>query len=147
MQLHKLTINKIKNKSRRRVGRGIGSGRGKTAGRGTKGQKSRTGGNIPANFAGGQKPLMQIIPKKRGFHRPNKPRVLIINLRDLSRWASGNKLNLQTIQESRSMDNYNAIKILGVGEVKEAFEIEVHGVSVLAKQKIEQAGGKINLIR
>lgn len=146
MRLHELTLNKIKNKGRRRVGRGAGSGRGTTAGRGTKGQKSRAGSHIPAYFEGGQKPLVQIIPKRKGFHRPNKPRVLIINLKDLPRFASGNKINLQVIREA-GLNNFDVVKILGVGEVKEAFDVEVHGISAFAKQKIEQAGGKTILIK
>lgn len=146
MQLHELTSKKLKNQGRQRVGRGIGSGRGKTSGRGTKGQKARTGSHIPAYFEGGQKPLMQIIPKKKGFNRPNKPRVLIINLRDLSLFVVDNKLNLQILQEKVGLDNFDLVKILSMGEVKEAFEIEVNGISALAKQKIEQAGGKVTLI-
>jgi len=147
MQMHELTKEKLKNKGSRRVGRGSGSGKGTTAGRGTKGQKARTGGSVPAYFEGGQKPLTQIIPKRRGFHRPNKPKVLVINLRDLPRLVVDNKLNLLMLQDRGFLNGFDLVKILGEGEIKEALEIEVHKISASAKQKIEQAGGKITLIK
>jgi len=145
--MHELTKEKLKNKGSRRVGRGSGSGKGTTAGRGTKGQKARTGGSVPAYFEGGQKPLTQIIPKRRGFHRPNKPKVLVINLRDLPRLVVDNKLNLLMLQDRGFLNGFDLVKILGEGEIKEALEIEVHKISASAKQKIEQAGGKITLIK
>lgn len=146
MRLHELTKVKPRNRGTRRVGRGTGSGRGKTAGRGTKGQKSRTGGNIPAHFEGGQKPLAQIIPKKKGFRRPNRPKVLVINLQDFPRFAEGKIISLQILRDRGWLDGFDLVKVLGGGEIKEAFEVEVHGISAAAKQKIEQAGGKVNLV-
>ena len=147
MQLHELTANKAKNKGTQRVGRGGGSGRGTTSGRGTKGQKARTGGQIPAYFEGGQKPITQIVPKRRGFHRPNKPKVLVVNVRDLSRMAENNKLSLQILSDKGYLNGFDAIKILGMGELTGAYDVEAHNVSAVAKQKIEQAGGKVTLIK
>lgn len=147
MRIHELTALKLKNKGIQRVGRGNGSGRGTTAGRGTKGQKARTGGQIPAHFEGGQKPLAQIIPKKKGFRRPNRPRVLIINLKDLAKFADGQVLNLQILQAKGYLDGFDAVKILGVGDVTAVWEIEVHRISAAATQKITQAGGKVTLIK
>jgi len=147
MQLHELTALKPKNKGSRRVGRGSGSGRGTTSGRGTKGQKARTGGQIPAYFQGGQKPLTQIIPKKKGFRRPNKPKVFIINLSDLPRLADGQILNLKILQDKGYLDGFDLVKILGDGEVTAAFTVEVHQISAAAQSKIAQAGGKITLIK
>ena len=147
MQLHEITSHKLKNQGSKRVGRGIGSHRGKTSGRGTKGQKARTGGNVPAHFEGGQKPLMQIIPKKRGFHPHNRPQVLVINLSDLPRMAENNVLNLDILRKKGYLDGFDFVKILGDGEAVVAFEIEAHRVSAAARAKIEQAGGKINLVK
>lgn len=147
MRIHELTALKLKNKGVQRVGRGNGSGRGTTAGRGTKGQKARTGGQIPAHFEGGQKPLMQIIPKKRGFRRPNRPKVLVINLSDLSRLAEGKTLSLQNLRDKGYLDGFDLVKILGKGEVSEAFIIEAHGISAAARTKLEQAGGTITLAK
>ena len=147
MHLHELTAIKPRNKGSRRVGRGAGSGKGKTAGRGTKGQKARTGGQIPAYFEGGQKPLTQIIPKKKGFRRPNKPKVLVINLRDLPRLAESQILTLSILHDKGYLDGFNSVKILGEGEVKEAFTVEAHNISKSAQEKIVQAGGKVTLIR
>jgi len=146
MQLHELTQIKPKNRGTKQVGRGIGSGRGKTSGRGTKGQKSRTGGNIPAHFEGGQKPLAQIIPKKKGFRRPNRPRVLVLNLSDLPRLTEGNILTLKSLRDKGYLNGFDYVKILGDGEIKDAFEVETNNISASARQKIEQAGGKINLV-
>ncbi|MFA5967185.1 MAG: 50S ribosomal protein L15 [Patescibacteria group bacterium] len=146
MRLHELTQVKPKNHGTKRKGRGMGSGKGKTAGRGTKGQKARTGGNVPAHFEGGQKPLAQIIPKKKGFRRPNRPQVLVINLSDLPRLASGNSLTLQTLRDKGYLNGFDSVKILGDGEIKEAFTVEAHNISAAARQKIEQAGGKVNLV-
>ncbi|MFH0912195.1 MAG: 50S ribosomal protein L15 [Patescibacteria group bacterium] len=147
MRLHTLTALKSKNKGRQRVGRGLGSGRGTTSGRGTKGQKARTGGSIPAYFEGGQKPLVQIIPKKKGFRRPNRPRVLIINIRDLSKFASDQTINLEMLRSGGYLDGFDWVKILGEGDVAAVWTIEVNDVSASARQKIEKAGGKITLIK
>lgn len=147
MQLHELTANKPKNKGTQRVGRGGGSGRGTTSGRGTKGQKARTGGQVPAYFEGGQKPITQIVPKRKGFRRPNKPKVLIINVKDLPRMAENNQLSLQTLIDKGYLNGFDAVKILGVGEATSAFTVEAHCVSVSAQQKIEAAGGKVTLIK
>lgn len=147
MQLHELTTHKAKNKGTQRVGRGGGSGRGTTSGRGTKGQKARTGGQIPSYFEGGQKPITQIVPKRKGFRRPNKPKILIINVKDLPRIAENNQLSLQTLIDKGYLNGFDAVKILGMGEVASAFTVEVHNISAVAQQKIEKAGGKVTFIK
>lgn len=146
MDLQEITSLKIKNKGHRRVGRGNGSGRGTTSGRGTKGQKSRTGGNIPAHFEGGQKPLMQIIPKKRGFKRPNRPKALIINVQDIPKFADNNQLNIKILQDKGYLNGFDYVKILGQGEITVPVAVEVHNISDSAKQKIESVGGKVKLV-
>jgi len=146
MNLQEIISLRTKNKGRQRVGRGNGSGRGTTSGRGTKGQKSRTGGNIPARFEGGQKPLMQILPKKRGFKRPNRPKALIINVQDVARFADNNQLNMKTLHEKGYLNGFDYVKILGQGEITVPIEIEVHNISISARQKIESVGGKVKII-
>jgi len=147
MRIHEITSLKDKNKGVNRVGRGIGSHRGKTSGRGTKGQKARTGGQVPAYFEGGQKPITQIIPKRRGFHRPNKPHVLVLNLDDLARLAENGAVDLKILQSRGYLNGFDAVKVLGSGAPGGAIAVEVHSISASAREKIEQAGGKVTLIK
>ena len=150
MNLNSLT--KIKTKSSKRVGRGLGSGLGKTAGRGTKGQKAR--GKIPASFIGGTLPLYKKLPYKAGFHRdgihsssslPKKAKVL--NLKDLKNFKVNSVVSIQTLLESgliKEKDIKGGVKILGVGEVATSLIVQVP-VSISARKQIEQAGGKISV--
>ena len=147
MNIQNFTKEKLNNKGSKRVGRGDGSGRGKTSGRGTKGQKSRSGGNIHPRFEGGQSPLMQIIPKKKGFRRPNSPNVLIINIRDLNKFGEDNKLNLNILKDKGYIPAYQVVKILGVGDLTTVWEIQAHAFSVSAKAQIEKAGGKVEVVK
>lgn len=146
MDLHEIISLRTANKHRRRVGRGNGSGRGTTSGRGTKGQKARTGGNVPTRFEGGQKPLMQILPKKRGFKRPNRPKALIINVQDVARFAENNQLNLTTLHAKGYLNDFDYVKILGQGDITTPIEVEVHNISASARKKIESVGGKVKII-
>ncbi len=133
MKLNSLNIKMTKPK--KRLGRGIGSSKGKTCGRGHKGQKSRSGVAIKS-FEGGQMPLYRRLPK-RGF-KSFKNKKAIPN----------NKLNLSSLIKSKLINKkYKKLKILGSGEVKEKLDIEVNYVSNSAKDKIEKAGGKITLIK
>lgn len=145
MQLHEITSEKV-SQGRRRVGRGAGSGRGKTAGRGTKGQKSRTGGSIPAHFEGGQMPIIRRLPKRKGFHRPNRPKVFTINLLHLHRFTEDGQLTIAGLRARGYLRPGEQLKILGDGEIKEAVKVEVHAISAAAKNKIEAAGGKVTMI-
>ncbi len=140
------------NKKKIRVGRGIGSGRGKTSSRGHKGQKSRSGVAIKS-FEGGQMPLYRRLPK-RGFKTPKKNDTAIINLSKLQAIFDNNKtkipnlLDLKILKEKKLINKkFLKIKILGKGEIKKNIEITVNFASKQAMQKIEKAGGKVNLIK
>ena len=136
-----------------RVGRGIGSGKGKTSGRGVKGQKSRSGVAIKS-FEGGQMPLYRRLPK-RGFKTlRNKKDVALFNLDRIQKMFKKNKsltsvkFNLANLQKSNLLSKkYKKIKVLGFGDLKEKFDIEVNAISKNAKKKIEEIGGKVTLIK
>ena len=149
MQLNSLV--KI-NKKKIRVGRGIGSGKGKTSSRGHKGQKSRSGVAIKS-FEGGQMPLYRRLPK-RGFKSLNKNNVAILNLSKIQsiieKTKNGlkNTLDLKILKEKNLINNkFLKLKILGSGELKKSIEISAHFVSKQALSKIEKAGGKINIVK
>ena len=136
-----------------RVGRGIGSGKGKTSGRGVKGQKSRSGVAIKS-FEGGQMPLYRRLPK-RGFKSfTNKKNIAIINLWRIQeiiikqKDLFNNKINLANLQKSQLINKkYRKLKLLGDGDIKQKLDIEVNSISKSAKEKIEKLGGKITLIK
>ena len=136
-----------------RVGRGIGSGKGKTSGRGVKGQKSRSGVAIKS-FEGGQMPLYRRLPK-RGFKSMKRSKdIAKINLLKIHEIISKKKIlpnikiNLPNLQKSKLISNkYRKIKLLGSGDVKEKYNIEVNFISKSAKEKIEKFGGKVILIK
>ena len=149
MQLNNLTKN---NKKKIRVGRGIGSGRGKTSSRGHKGQKSRSGVAIKS-FEGGQMPLYRRLPK-RGFKSMNKNVTAILNLSkiqniiDKSKNEIKNSLDLKILKEKNLINKkYLKLKILGSGEIKKNIEISAHFASKQALSKIEKVGGKISIIK
>ena len=151
MQLNKL-YSKVK-KSKKRLGRGIGSGKGKTSGRGHKGQKSRSGVAIKS-FEGGQMPLYRRLPK-RGFKSiTNNKNVAIINLSRIQeiivneKNTLNNKINLANLQKSKFINKkYKRLKLLGSGDLKKKFDIELNSISKSAKEKIEKLGGKVILIK
>jgi large subunit ribosomal protein L15 len=149
MQLNSLVKN---NKKKIRVGRGIGSGRGKTSSRGHKGQKSRSGVAIKS-FEGGQMPLYRRLPK-RGFKSLNKNNTAILNLSKIQNILDKTKnkiektLDLKILKEKKLINNkYLKLKILGTGEIKKNIEISAHFASKQALSKIEKAGGKISIIK
>ena len=140
------------NFSKIRVGRGIGSGKGKTSGRGVKGQKSRSGVAIKS-FEGGQMPLYRRLPK-RGFKNFNKRNIAIINLSDLQNFIktkkikSGEELNIKYLKEKKLIrKELNMLKILGKGEIKDKLKVKTNFVSKSAKSKIEKAGGSIDILQ
>ena len=151
MQLNKL-YSKTK-KSKKRLGRGIGSGKGKTSGRGHKGQKSRSGVAIKS-FEGGQMPLYRRLPK-RGFKSIiNNKNLAIINLSRIQeiivneKNTLNNKINLANLQKSKFINKkYKRLKLLGSGDLKKKFDIELNSISKSAKEKIEKLGGKVILIK
>ncbi len=147
------TLNSKNWKSKKRLGRGIGSSKGKTSGRGHKGQKSRSGVAIKS-FEGGQMPLYRRLPK-RGFKKiNNKKNIAMINLSkiqeiiDRKKILPDSKINLQNLQKSKLINNkYNKLKLLGSGDLKGKFNIEVNFISKSAKEKVEKSGGKLTLIK
>ena len=149
MQLNNLIKN---NRKKIRVGRGIGSGKGKTSSRGHKGQKSRSGVAIKS-FEGGQMPLYRRLPK-RGFKSINKNLTAILNLSKIqtiinkSKNNIKNSLDLDILKEKKLLSKkYLKLKILGTGEIKNNIEISAHFASKQALSKIEKAGGKISIIK
>ena len=146
------TLNYNYSKPKKRLGRGIGSGKGKTCGRGHKGQKSRSGVAIKS-FEGGQMPLYRRLPK-RGFKSLNKDNIAILNLSQLQNMLDKSKndlkssIDLKILKEKNLVKNkYIKLKILGSGELKKNIEITAHFVSKQALTKIEKAGGKINIVK
>src|SRR5438045_453499 len=135
------------NKDRKRVGRGHGSGHVKTAGKGTKGQKARSGGNVPPRFAGGQTPIQQQLPYKRGFTNIWKTRYNLVNLEQLNNVDTQGDLTPESLVKLGILrDAEKPLKILGNGEISKAIKISAHKVSESARQKIETAGGTITII-
>jgi large subunit ribosomal protein L15 len=133
-------------KKQKRVGRGDGSGHGKTACRGHKGQRARAGGGTRPGFEGGQMPLQRRLPK-RGFHNPFKVEVAIVNLDQLERFSTDSEVNPETLLEKGLVHGKNRrIKILGDGTLSKSLTIKAHSFSVKAKEKIEAAGGKAEVI-
>ena len=133
-----------------RVGRGIGSGKGKTSGRGVKGQKSRSGVAIKS-FEGGQMPLYRRLPK-RGFNPINKNKVGVLNLDKMQslieskRINSANQINLETLKKAKIVSKtYNKIKILGSGKIKEKVDLNIDYISKSAVEKLKKVGGTVNL--
>ena len=152
MQLNTLN-SKTKKTKKKRLGRGIGSSKGKTSGRGHKGQKSRSGVAIKS-FEGGQMPLYRRLPK-RGFNSMNKKNLIaIISLSRIQEIIkkkasiSTDKINLTTLQKSRLINKkYKKLKVLGPGDLKDKLTVEVNSISKSAKEKIEKLGGKVTLIK
>ena len=149
MQLNSLVKN---NKKKIRVGRGIGSGKGKTSSRGHKGQKSRSGVAIKS-FEGGQMPLYRRLPK-RGFVSLNPKNIAILNLSKIQSFYENNKkkiatsFDLKLLKEKKFISKkFMKLKILGTGELKEKIDITAHFASKQAQEKIQKAGGKINIVK
>jgi len=133
-------------KNRKRIGRGAGSGTGKTAGKGHKGQNARSGGGIKAGFEGGQMPLQRRLPK-RGFTSLNKKVYALVNLRDLELFEAGTVVDVAALGKAGLIKNVgDGIKILGDGELTKALTIKAHKFSKSALERIEAAGGKAEVI-
>jgi large subunit ribosomal protein L15 len=129
-----------------RKGQGIGSGRGKTAGRGHKGQNARSGGGVRRGFEGGQMPLYRRLPK-RGFNNIFKKNFAVVNLEDLNRFDDGTVVTPELLRQSRLVRRpADRIKILGDGEIKKSLAVQAHAFSKAAREKIAAAGGKAEVI-
>ena len=140
------------NKNKIRVGRGIGSGKGKTSARGHKGQKSRSGVAIKS-FEGGQMPLYRRLPK-RGFKSPRNNMIAILNLSNIQKIVDKPKneikniIDLKILKQKKLVNKkFKKLKILGTGEIKKNLEISAHFASKQALAKVEKVGGKINIIK
>lgn len=145
MKLHDIKPNPGAKHRRRRVGNGESSGLGKTCGKGHKGQKSRSGASIRPNFEGGQMPIFRRLPKK-GFNNAQfKTKFAIVNLRDLEdKYGDGDTVNEETLRSHGLVKGiYDAIKLLGSGDISKKLTVEVEKVSASAREKLEKAGGKI----
>ncbi|WP_448587207.1 50S ribosomal protein L15 [Thermocrinis sp.] len=147
MNLHELAPNPGATKEKRRVGRGIGSGLGKTCGKGHKGQKTRSGDRrLPSWFEGGQTPLHKRIPK-RGFRNPNRVEYSVVNLRVLEKlFSEGEEITPQKLLEKGLVKPGMPVKILGDGELSKKLTVKAHAFSNSAKEKIEKAGGTCEVI-
>ena len=143
MKLHELKPAENSRKKPKRVGRGVGSGWGKTAGRGNKGHKARSGGQTRPGFEGGQMPLQRRVPK-RGFTNIFRKKIAVVNLSDLSGFESGSLVdNAALIRAGLVKGRWDAIKLLGNGEVAQPLQVKLALVSRAARTKIEAAGGKV----
>lgn len=146
MKLHELKPAEGSRKVRNRVGRGIGSGNGKTSGRGHKGQNSRSGGGVRPGFEGGQNPLFRRIPK-RGFTNINRKEYAIVNLDVLNRFEDGAEVTPALLLETGMVSNERSgIKILGHGTLSVKLTVKAHKFSASAKEAIENAGGTTEVI-
>ena len=145
MGLHNLKPAKGSVRNRKRVGRGPGSGHGKTAGRGYKGQRSRTGYRHQRGFEGGQMPLHRRLPK-RGFTNIFRVEYDVVNLGDLDRFEAGQKVTPAELKEKRLAHGGRPIKILGDGEIQKALNVSAHKFSASAQAKITAAGGRCEVI-
>ena len=147
MNIHDVHQGVQKFKRRRRIGRGPGSGHGKTAGRGHKGQKSRAGYSRQVSFQGGTMPMVRRVPK-RGFNNQWAPVVAIVNIEDLQNaFNSGDSVTPETVRQKKLIPpNFDIFKVLGNGELKKKLSVSAHRFSKSAEEKIEQAGGSTTLL-
>jgi large subunit ribosomal protein L15 len=148
MKINELRPPKGATKKRKRVGRGSGSGHGKTSCRGSKGANARAGGSgLSPGFEGGQMPLARRLPK-RGFTNIFKQRYAVVNIRDLQRFEKGSVVDIKALMDSGLVKQLQAgIKLLGEGEIQHPLTVQVHACSRSAQQKIEAAGGKVETVR
>jgi large subunit ribosomal protein L15 len=147
MKLHEIKVHPGATKDRKRVGRGIGSGLGKTSGKGHKGQNARSGGGVGAIFEGGQLPLYRRLPK-RGFSNAKfKIEYAVINLSDLNNFEDGAEVTPEILKEMGLVkQQLNGIKVLGNGTLSKKLIVKAHKFSNVAKEEIEKLGGKAEVI-
>ena len=147
MKLHELSPAAGSTKERKRIGRGAGSGQGKTAGKGHKGQKARAGRGMRPGFEGGQMPLQRRIPK-RGFNNIFRTEMAIVNVAALeANYDAGEVVTIDSLIEKGLVKKVlDGVKVLGYGELSKALTVQANAISESAKQKIEAAGGKIEVI-
>jgi len=145
VQLHDLKPARGAHRKAKRVGRGTGSGHGKTSGRGQKGQNARSEG-FRLGFEGGQMPFSQRIPKLPGFKNPFKKIYSVVNISKLSRFADGAKVNAELLLQAGLVRAGEEIKVLGTGRLKRKLSVEAHAFSTSAREAIEKAGGAVTVL-
>lgn len=146
MKLHELRPNEGSTKARKRLGRGTATGQGKTAGRGQKGQKSRSGGGVRPGFEGGQMPLYRRLPK-RGFTNIFAKEYAIVNVEALNRFEDNTEITPELLLETGIIKKVmDGVKILGDGELNKKLTVKAHKFSKSAIEKIEGVGGKVEVI-
>jgi large subunit ribosomal protein L15 len=147
MMIHDVNRGITKHKKRKRIGRGRGSGTGKTSGRGHKGQKSRAGYSRKPTFQGGAMPMVRRVPK-RGFNNKFALNVVALNVCDLdAAFTDGEKVSPETLRERAILkERYDVLKILGDGELTKKLDVAAHRFSASAREKIEQAGGSVEVL-
>jgi len=144
LRLHHLSPAPGSKKKKIRVGRGEGGRRGKTAGRGTKGLKARS--SLRPGFEGGQTPLAMRLPKLRGFNNPNKEEYAIVNLSSLSSFDAGSEVTPESLRSQGLIRHRGRVKVLAEGELDKALTVKAHAFSSSAKEKIQNAGGTVEII-
>ena len=146
MKLNELSPPAGSRRPRKRVGRGVGSGHGKTACRGSKGHNSRSGGGVRPGFEGGQMPIHRRLPKS-GFTNIFKKKITVINIRDLAKFATGSIVDeIALVRMGLVKGRRDGIKLLGHGDINVPLTVKVHGISKSAAEKIEAAGGKVEVM-
>lgn len=146
MKLHELSPAAGSKKSRKRLGRGVGSGWGKTAGRGTKGINARSGGGVRPGYEGGQMPIQRRLPK-RGFTNIFKKKIAVLNIKDLVGFEAGAAVDeSELIKRGLVKGRYDGVKLLGNGKIEHALMIKLSAVSRSAREKIEAAGGNVEIV-
>ncbi len=144
MRLHDLRAPAGARREKRRIGRGHGSGQGTTAGKGTKGQKARTGGGVPPYFEGGQLPLVRRLPYRRGFKNPFRVEYAVVNVAQLAGLPAGSTVTADTLVGAGLLNRGEGpVKVLGDGVLSVALHVQADRVSRQAREKIEAAGGSV----
>jgi large subunit ribosomal protein L15 len=146
MKINELSPAEGSRRARKRVGRGPGSGHGKTSCRGHKGQNSRSGGGVRPGFEGGQMPIHRRLPK-RGFKNPFRKEYSVVNVGDLSRFEPNTQLDPDSLKEAGLVwKMLDGVKLLGNGEISQPLVVRIHKVSHSARTKIEAAGGTVEIL-
>ncbi len=146
MKINDLSPASGSKRGRKRIGRGPGSGHGKTSCRGHKGQKSRSGGGVRPGFEGGQMPIHRRLPK-RGFKNPFRKEYSVVNVGDLSQFEPNTQLDPDVLREAGLLwKMLDGVKLLGSGEVTHPLVVRVHKISQSAREKIEGAGGRVEIL-
>src|ERR671926_1243237 len=148
MRIHELAPPTGATRARIRIGRGHGSGKVKTGGKGTKGQKARAGGGVPPYFEGGQLPLIRKLPYRRGFRNPFRVEYREMNVRDLAEFPEGSTVGPEEFETAGVLrGKAGPVKVLGHGEVSVRLTVRAHKFSAGARHKIEAAGGAVEVIQ